>query len=193
MTSAGELRRLAVRRARLQDGNAALELVLIAPVILILIGLVIAAGRVTTAQNAVNAAARDAARQASIAPTQGIAETSAIASATAALAADGLDCQPVVSLPGLNAAFNTPLGRPAELHALVTCVVQLSDLTVPGVPGKISLRARFAAPLDPYRSRDLAYVTPLSHPLSDTHGRYGLRPRLRREEPDATRSLRPAG
>ncbi len=158
-----------------------------------MIGLMIAAGRVTTAQNAVNAAARDAARQASIAPTLGTAQAAAIASATAALHADGLQCQPVVSLPGLGTAFGTPLGRPADLHALVTCVVQLSDLTVPGVPGKISLRARFASPLDPYRSRDLAYVTPLSHPLPNTHRWNGLRPRLRGEEPDGTGIQRTAG
>jgi Flp pilus assembly protein TadG len=42
-------------------GNAALELVILAPVILFLLGLVIAAGRTSVAQGSVAAAARDAA------------------------------------------------------------------------------------------------------------------------------------
>ena len=50
-------------------GNAALELVILAPVILFLLGLVIAAGRTSVAQGSVAAAARDAARQASISLT----------------------------------------------------------------------------------------------------------------------------
>ncbi len=148
------------RLLRSQAGNAPLELVLVAPLLLAVIGLVIAAGRVSTAQEAVDAAAHDAARQASVAANEGTALNTALASATSALAADGLQCQPQVSLPGLAAAFNTPIGRPATVHALVTCVVQLSDVLVPGVPGTITLRARFASPLDPFRSRDLSFLIP---------------------------------
>lgn len=55
------------RRRQGEDGNAALELVILAPVLLALLGLVIAAGRTSIAQGSVDAAARDAARQASIA------------------------------------------------------------------------------------------------------------------------------
>ncbi|HUC56237.1 MAG TPA: TadE/TadG family type IV pilus assembly protein [Streptosporangiaceae bacterium] len=137
-------------------GNAPLELLLLAPIILFLIGFVIAAGRTSIAQEAVNAAARDAARQASIAPNQAVAEQNAMSSASAALRSDGLDCTPVVSLPGLGAAFGSPIGTSALVRAQVTCVVQLSDLSVPGVPGHLSLRASFTSPIDPYRSRDLA-------------------------------------
>jgi hypothetical protein len=142
--------------ARSDRGNAPLELLLIAPIILVLIGLVVAAGRVTTARGAVDAAAAEAARQASIAPTAGAAELAALSSATAALQADGLACQPIVTLPNLNTAFGTPLGQPAEVEAKVTCVLRLSSLLVPGVPGTVTLVGRFFSPLDPYRSRDLA-------------------------------------
>ena len=51
-------------RGRADSGNAALELVVLAPVLLALLGLVIAAGRTSVAQGSVDAAARDAARQA---------------------------------------------------------------------------------------------------------------------------------
>ena len=65
-------------------GNAALELVILAPVILFLLGLVIAAGRTSVAQGSVAAAARDAARQASISLTPAAAQTAAMSSAQAA-------------------------------------------------------------------------------------------------------------
>jgi len=150
------MNRQAVRGDR---GNAPLELVLLAPIILMLIGLVIAAGRVNTARGAVDAAARAAARQASVAPSEGVAQANALSSAQAALRTDGLQCQPTVSLPGLSTAFGTPIGHAAAVNALVVCVVRLSDLVVPGIPGTITLRARFASPLDPFRSRDLAAIT----------------------------------
>jgi hypothetical protein len=137
-------------------GVAALELLVIAPVILMLILLVIAAGRTSLAQGAVDAAARAAARQASIAPTVGAAQQAADAGAAAALRADGLDCQPTVTLPGLDRAFGTQPGQQAQVHARVVCAVRTSDLTlVPGLPGSIGLKASFTSPLDPFRSRDL--------------------------------------
>lgn len=167
---------------RADDGNAPLELVLVAPLILMMIGLVIAAGRVSTAQSAVNAAAREAARQASVAGSQAAAQQAAVVGATSALAADGLQCQPVVKLLNLSQAFNSPIGTPVNVRARVTCDVQLSDLLVPGVPGSITLKAVFVSPLDPYRSRNLsasvrpqragtptqAVVTALSHPAFHT-------------------------
>jgi TadE-like protein len=153
--------RLSVRSAGLNDlradrGNAPLELVLIAPVILMVIGLVIAAGRVSTAQAAVDAAAREAARQASVATSEATAQQAAVSGALSALAADGLNCQPIVQLPNLRWAFNSTIGTSAAIRVRVICLVHLSDLLVPGVPGSIRLKAVFTSPLDPYRSRDLA-------------------------------------
>jgi hypothetical protein len=140
------------RRAAADDGNAPLELLILAPVVLALIGLVIAAGRTSVAQSSVDAAARDAARQASISLSPAAARLAALASANAALRADGLHCKPVVTLD-LQPGFSTPLGQPAQVSASVSCTVQLSDLLVPGVPGSRRLTARFRSPLDPYRSR----------------------------------------
>ncbi len=68
----------ATRKMAADDGNAALELLILAPVILALIGLVIAAGRTSVAQGSVDAAARDAARQASISLTAGAAREAAL-------------------------------------------------------------------------------------------------------------------
>src|SRR6266702_7009167 len=134
------------------DGNAPLELLILAPVILALIGLVIAAGRTSVAQGSVDAAARDAARQASVSLTPSAARQAALSTAYAALRADGLHCRPVVALD-LAQGFNAPPGQPAQVSAAVSCTVPLSDLLVPGVPGSRRLTARFTSPLDPYRSR----------------------------------------
>jgi Flp pilus assembly protein TadG len=133
------------------DGNAALELVVLAPVILFLLGLVIAAGRTSIAQGAVDAAARDAARQASIALTPGAAEAAALSSARAALSQDGLDCNPVVLVD--TSQFGVPVGQPASVTATVKCRVPLSDLVVPGLPGSRLLIYQFTSPLDPFRER----------------------------------------
>lgn len=154
ITCARGWRRVA-SRARDERGLAALELVILAPVIVLLICFVIAAGRTSLAQGAVDAAARAAARQASIAPSGAAAVQAARSSAMLALRGDGLNCQPKVTLPGLGQAFATRPGQTAEIHANVVCVVELSDLAIPGLPGSIRLTARFTSPLDPFRSRDL--------------------------------------
>jgi TadE-like protein len=132
-------------------GSAALELVALAPVLLALVGLVIAAGRTSIAQGSVDAAARDAARQASIALTPQAALAAGRTSASAALRADGLDCRPLVSVD--TAGFDVPPGQPAAVSATVTCTVPLSDLALPGLPGHRTLTATFTSPLDVYRSR----------------------------------------
>jgi Flp pilus assembly protein TadG len=132
-------------------GNAALELVILAPVLLILIGLIIAAGRTSVAQGSLYAAARDAARQASITRSPAAALQAAQLSAQAALSQDGLDCTPLVTVA--TGGFSAPLGQPAAVSATVTCRVPLADLLVPGMPGSKFLSASFTSPLDPYRGR----------------------------------------
>lgn len=133
-------------------GSAPLELVILAPILLGLLGLVIAAGRTTVAQAAVDAAARDAARQASISLTPAAAQVAAQASARAALRQDGLDCRPVVVID-TSQFTSVPVGQPAAVTAVVSCVVPLSNLALPGLPGTAQLQARFTSPLDIYRTR----------------------------------------
>ncbi len=139
------------RAAGGQDGSAALELVVLAPVLLALLGLVIAAGRTSVAQSSVDAAARDAARQASIALSPSAAQLAGQASARAALRQDGLDCDPVISID--TEGFSVPPGQPAVVSATVTCAVPLSSLYLPGLPGSKTMSSAFSSPLDVYRER----------------------------------------
>lgn len=134
-----------------ERGNAALEIVILGPVLLFLFGLLIAAGRTSIAQGSVAAAARDAARQASISRDPAAAQSAALASAEQALSQDAIDCTPVVTVN--TGGFAVAVGLPARVTARVTCRVPLSDLLVPGMPGSRTLRASFTSPLDPYRAR----------------------------------------
>ena len=140
-------------RARLRGdrGYAPVELAPVAIVFLIFLGLLITAGRSTLARLAVSAAARDAARQASISRTPAAAQAAALQSALAALRGDGLDCAPSVTVN--TSGFAVPAGQPAQVSATVTCTVRLSDLAVPGLPGSRTLTATFTSPLDPFRAR----------------------------------------
>jgi Flp pilus assembly protein TadG len=141
-------------RADRSAGNAALELIVLAPALLLLASLVIAAGRTSLAQNSVFAAARDAARQASISRTVQQAMAQARSGALNELTAQGLKCDPAsVFLPDIQSKFATPLGLPATITVTVTCKVRLSDLLMPGLPGTKVLTASFSSPLDLYRGR----------------------------------------
>ena len=137
-----------------ERGSAALELLILAPVLILLICMVIAAGRIAVARGAIDAAARDAARQASIARSPQEALSSAQSTAGAELGGERLNCSVLsVGLPGVYRAFATPLGQPTSVTATVRCTVSLSDLILPGMPGSVPLTFSFSSPLDPYRGR----------------------------------------
>jgi len=135
-----------------ETGNAALELLVLAPVLILLICLVIAAGRVAIARGSIDAAARDAARQASIARSPAQALT-AMSTAQAELTAEGLNCKPRINPGDLAADFAAPLGQPSNITITVRCKVSLSQLMLTGIPGHVWLKFSFTSPLDPYRGR----------------------------------------
>ena len=145
------------RRWRDRDeGSAALELVVLAPVLLVLLALVIAAGRTSIAQSSVDAAARDAARQASLSLTPYTAQQAGQASASQALQDDGLDCvmeKVTVDTGGADSGFGVSPGTPAQVSATVSCTVPLSDLFLPGLSGVHRMTSTFTSPLDVYRER----------------------------------------
>lgn len=133
-------------------GSVALELTVLTPGLLLLIALVIVAGRVSLAGTAVDGAARDASRQASIARTAPVAAREASAAATATLARQGLQCA-AMEVTVDTAGFRAPVGSPASTSATVSCTVRLSDVGFPGLPGTRTVSASFTSPLDRYRAR----------------------------------------
>ena len=140
------------RTCRRERGSAAIEAAVGVPAFMLFVALIIIAGRVAIATQAVQASASEAARVASIARTQGAAADAAKSAAASSLANQNLRCvRTAVSVD--TAGFATPVGTPATIGAVVSCTVNLSDLSVPGVPGTRTVTAAASSPLDTYRER----------------------------------------
>lgn len=131
--------------------SATLQLVIILPGLLLLVDLGIGVGRTAIAATVVDAAARDAARQASIARDPASARTNALRSARTALNRDGLDCATAPTVSVEVSGLHRPVGTPSTVSARVTCHVRLSDLLLPGAPGTTTFTSTFSSPVDPYR------------------------------------------
>lgn len=140
-----------MRTVRRERGSASVEVVLVAPVLVGLLLLVVFAGRVALAHQAVAMAAADAARAASIARTATAARTAAIQTVATSLANQQLACartDVVVDLSG----FEVPVGRPADVTVRVTCQVLAADLGLPTAPS-LQVQATMSSELDTLRER----------------------------------------
>ena len=135
-----------------ERGSAVIEAAIGVPAFMLFVGLIVFAGRVAVANQAVGSAASEAARSASISRTQAQAADTARAAATTALSNQKVNClRMTISVD--TSGFGSPVGIPASVRATVTCVVNLSDLSVPGVPGTRTVSASMSSPLDTYRER----------------------------------------
>ena len=133
-------------------GSISLELAVLAPGLLLIVVVLVAAGRVALAGQGVEAAASDAAREASIARSSTAAAGSGQSAARQSLAQQGLRCaSATVDID--TSGFTDPPGTPATITATVTCVVRLTDTAFPGVPGARTITATARSPLDIYRGR----------------------------------------
>lgn len=142
------------RRLRIgsERGSASVEVAVIAPALIALLGLMIAFGRVTDADGAVDAAAHSAARAASLERDATGAQTRARAAAEDSLHGDGVTCQStdvVVDTSG----YMLDVGQAATVTATISCTARLSDIALPGLPGAKTLTATFTSPIDTYRGR----------------------------------------
>lgn len=142
------MKRNAARRER---GAAVIEVVILVPALGLILGLIIAGGRVALAHQAVEAAAAEGARAASIARTQAAAGSSAQAAAQSSLQAQSTRCL-TTSTQVDTSGFARPVGTPASVQASVTCRLDLAGL-LPGLPGAMNITASVASPLDTYRER----------------------------------------
>jgi Flp pilus assembly protein TadG len=139
-------------RMGFDGGSAAIEAAILAPPLLALIGLAIVGGRIQVAGGAIEAAAHDAARAASIARTAGQAQADARAAAAATLSQQGLHCA-ALTVAVDTSGFSVPVGQPATVGVSITCVVDFSDLVADGLPGSKNLNASFVSALDTFRTR----------------------------------------
>lgn len=140
------------RRPRGERGSVTIELTLLVPALVLVLGLLVAGGRLWFARTTVAEAAQTGARAASLARTASTAATEGRDAAQASLATAGLRCdQTAVEIR--TAAFAVAVGTPATVGSTVRCRVPLADVALPGMPGSVLLTGTGAAALDTYRSR----------------------------------------
>jgi Flp pilus assembly pilin Flp len=136
-------------RLRNERGTAAVELALLAPVLLVLVAVVSGAGRMVETKSAVLSVARESARSAAEAPNAAAAHDAAIATAQQVAEGLGLD-------PARLSIAQDPHGfvRGAPYEVSVSYQVSMADLPGLGLlPGSVTLGAEHAELIDTYRSR----------------------------------------
>jgi len=140
------------KRARGDEGSVALEAAIIMPSLIMFVCLAIAGGRLVTSGAKIDAAAEDAAREASLHRTAASAQQAAHQAATESLNDQGITCASTsvtVDTGGLTVA----IGQVGTVTVTVNCTVNLSDLLLPGVPGTRTLTSRATSVVDQYRQR----------------------------------------
>lgn len=134
-----------------EGGFAALETVLLAPVVLLLLAVFVLFGRTAAVTNSLEGAAYSAARAASLERSPSAARAAAVSTARASLEAAGYPCTPTVTLDA--SGFAAAVGAPAQVSVQVSCTVAYSDLSIPGAPGSRTMTASAVSALDTFRER----------------------------------------
>ncbi|MGW4101885.1 TadE family protein [Streptomyces sp. NPDC004976] len=140
------------RRTRGDDGSVAIEAAIIVPPLLMFVCLAIAGGRIVTSGAKIDAAAEDAAREASIHRTAASAQAAAQAAAAESLNDQGITC--ASSSVNINTGgLSVPVGQVGTVTVTVSCTVPLADLLLPGTPGARTLTSTATSVVDQYRQR----------------------------------------
>ena len=139
-----------MRRPAEQDsadaGSIAVEMVFLAPIALLLLGLVYAYGQVAQLNGTLEAGTRDAARAASQARSTDSAETAARAAVLSSLGGDSSPCA-----TSLTVVLDEDLTAGSTVRVTASCTSSLAGLGLPGLPGEVTARSVFTSPVDPLR------------------------------------------
>lgn len=138
--------RMITTRGADDDGTLAVELVIVIPMLLLLISLVFAYGRVAQANGTLESGVRDAARSASQARDAADAQDVAERVIRTAVGPGATGCLATLAIDPIQ-VFEP--GFPVTVTA--TCRYPMGDLGLPGLPGSVRSRSTFSSPLDPNR------------------------------------------
>ncbi|MFF7250484.1 TadE/TadG family type IV pilus assembly protein [Embleya sp. NPDC008237] len=139
-------RRIALVRARPDAGSITAELTVLLPILVMILLLVVAAGRLAGNRIEVKDAAHQAARAASLARDPITARSRAESTARNALASAGLSCSK------LGVSVNVTAFAPGgTARVTVRCAVDLADVTAFGLPGSRTLSATATSAVDTHR------------------------------------------
>ena len=136
------------RRVRIRGdrGSASVELVLLTPVLVSLLLIAVALGRLASVNGTVSDAARQAARTASNARTANDSRAEAAQLATTLLKSNDAGCI------SSSVAVDTNDWRPGGTVAVtVRCEVALTDVAAFGIGGARTVEARFVEPIDQWK------------------------------------------
>lgn len=134
----------------------AIEMAIAMPLLLTLLVSAMVLGRTANAVSAVEMAAYDGARTASLARDAATARADATASVAASLGRQGYSCvdPPRVVVSGMpEDPWQAPVGTPASVAVRVTCRVSYFDIARPGTPAGRTITREFVSPLDQFRAR----------------------------------------
>ncbi len=135
-------------------GSLSIELAILLPGFLLMALLAVMFGRETLAQSAIDLAAHDAARAATVARSYHDASVAATAAARSTLSLSSTKCGSLTVVVSPATAYTVPIGQPSNVTVTITCDVPLSDLAPLPLPHKsVTITAQFASPLDQYRGR----------------------------------------
>lgn len=133
--------------------SISVELAILLPALVVIIAMLIGAGRVALARIAVQQWADSAARTATLARDAHSAQARAHAVVASDAGGSGLQCAGGWQLTTDTSAFSLPVGQEGDVRASVRCPVAMADLLLPGVPGTIIVEASATSTLDRYRGR----------------------------------------
>jgi Flp pilus assembly protein TadG len=134
-------------RRRDEVGSYVVELVLLVPALFLFTMCAVVFGRMTEAHQLVTESSRAASEAAAVMPNAASAQQAAEESAVVSGFGKTKTCSQ--SWVATNVGDFRPGG---VVTVTVTCRVDLSDLTVPGIPGSTEISVTTSAPVDPYRS-----------------------------------------
>lgn len=134
---------------RREDGSVTTELVLVTPILLVLLGFVVFAGRLGGVQQQVVSAADQAARAASLRGGAEDGRAAAIATVEANLGDAGVECTDLAVDIDTDA-----FERGGHVTVTVRCTVGLDDVVFAGLPGTRQYEASATEVIDLYRGGD---------------------------------------
>jgi len=136
------------RGRRRDDGSAPVEVAVVAPAVLVLLMLVLYAGRVTRTEGEVQSAASAAARAASLEASIGVAQDQA-----ESVAEDNLNDADISCVDSSVELVDdaTDMSPGGQVTVAVSCTVSNSDLSLLAVPGENSFTATATEVIDTFR------------------------------------------
>ena len=133
--------------------SISVELAILLPALVVIIALLVGAGRLALARISVQQWADSAARTATLARDAHSAQARAHAVVASDAGGSDLRCAGGWQLTVDTGAFALPVGQPGTVRTTVGCPVAMADLLLPGVPGTILVEADASSTLDRYRGR----------------------------------------